>query len=231
MLPIYKAIEVVEVISENAGHNKPWVIKANTPESLTSFVVKMYTTVQVEQSNLVQIEVVCNILAGEFDLVAPKCALIEIPMDLILRMNAEEQLQYDNADPRLKFGTVLIDNVKIAISGLKKPVFEKRISLDTLYAFDNLIRNRDRGVRPNLLLGPKEAILIDHELALGQRDINNIDLNALQLEDIFTKYHLFYPFLKRLRKDRKLETFNEFTEHLRRLRINKLNPYFRQLSA
>ena len=139
-------------------------------------------------------------------------------------------MQYDNADPRLKFGTVLMDNVKIAAAGLKKSIFEKRISLDTLYAFDNLIRNRDRGVRSNLLLGPKEGILIDHELALRYEDINGVDLNTLQLEDVFTKYHLFYPYLKKLTKNHKGEIFKEFTEYLQALRINKLNPYFRQLS-
>lgn len=55
MIPVYKAIEVVEVISEKAGHNKPWVVNANTPDGLTSFVVKLYSTIQVEPLNLVSI--------------------------------------------------------------------------------------------------------------------------------------------------------------------------------
>jgi hypothetical protein len=232
MLPIYEAIEVIEVISENVGHNKPWVVLANTPQGLTSFIVKLYSPVQVDRFHCVSKEVICNLLAREFELKVPPCALIEIPEYLSLKLSTAAQQQYDDADPRPKFATVKIDNVNNAIRELPKQYFRKRIPMDTLYAFDNLIRNNDRGhPKTNLLLSPHDAILIDHEFALGNQDIENIDLNTLQLEDKFTKYHLFYPYLKRAMKKDKQNFFNDFTEYLRMLNINRLNPYFDQLKA
>jgi hypothetical protein len=102
--------------------------------------------------------------------------------------------------------------------------------MDTLYAFDNLIRNCDRGqYKTNLLLGATDAYLIDHELTLSDSDIVNINLITLQLEDKFTKYHLFYPYLKNARWQNKQNFFNEFSFYLNSLNINKLTPYFRQL--
>lgn len=78
--------------------------------------------------------------------------------------------------------------------------------------------------------GPKEAILIDHELALQSKDIVNIDINTWQIEDSFTRYHLAYPYLKKLRGANKQQLFNDFSEYLRLLNIRRLTPYFNQLS-
>jgi len=229
-LPIYEAIEVVDIINENAGHTKPWVVLANTSEGLKSFVVKLYTPSQVDQFHCVTKEIACNLLAGEFDLNVPKCALIEIPDHLAFRLPMSAQVQLGDADQRLKFATQLLDNVTNAIHGLPKMHFKKRISMDTLYAFDNLIRNQDRGhYKTNLLLSATDAYLIDHELTLSVPDIVNINLNTLQLEDKFTKYHLFYPYLKNARWKNKQNFFNEFELYLNGLNIKKLTPYFRQL--
>ena len=179
-LPIYEAIEVVDIINENAGHTKPWVVLANTSEGLKSFVVKLYTPSQVDQFHCVTKEIACNLLAGEFDLNVPKCALIEIPDHLAFRLPMSAQVQLGDADQRLKFATQLLDNVTNAIHGLPKMHFKKRISMDTLYAFDNLIRNQDRGhYKTNLLLSATDAYLIDHELTLSVPDIVNITLNTL----------------------------------------------------
>jgi len=230
VLQIYEALEVVEIINENVGHTKPWVVLANTPEGLKKFVVKLYSSAQVDQFHCVSKEIACNILAGEFDLKVPMCALIEIPDRLSFRLSLADQVQFGSADQRLKFATQVLDNVNIAIHDLPKMYFQKRISIDTLYAFDNLIRNWDRGhYKTNLLLGTKDAFLIDHELTFSITDIVNINLNTLQLEDKFTKYHLFYPYLKKAKWKNKQSFFDEFTFYLNSLNINKLTPYFRQL--
>lgn len=230
MLPIYEAIEITDFISENSGHTRPWVVRAFTPDGLKSFVVKMYTTEQVDTSFCVNNEVVCNVLASEFDLLAPKCALITIPDNITMSLGAEQQQQYYNTDPRPKFATELISNVSSAITGLEKKQYEKRISMDMLYAFDNLIRNGDRGqIKTNLLLTSKDAYLIDHELALRHQDIVNIDFKSLQLEDKFSKSHLFYPYLKRSLKKTRQSYFNDFTEYMNYLNINKLTPFYNTL--
>ena len=73
------------------------------------------------------------------------------------------------------------------------------------------------------------AYLIDHELALKSEDIVDIDLNTIQLEDRFTKYHLFYPFLKKAYKPTKQNYFNDFIYYLQSLSLIRFNPYFDQL--
>lgn len=230
MLPIYEAIDFIGVIGENVGHTKPWIVLANTPQGLTSFVVKLYSSAQVEQFHCVSKEIFCNLLAHEFDLLAPSCALIDIPENISLKAPPDAQQQFDSADHRLKFATVYLKNVKTALPELSKTAFKSRISLDTLYAFDNLIRNSDRGhPKANLLIGSKAAYLIDHELTLATKDIANIALNTLQLEDRFTKYHLLYSFLKKAKGPTKRNFFNDFSFYLNDLSMNRFTPYFNQL--
>jgi hypothetical protein len=179
-IPIYEAIDIIEIIPETVGHTKPWVVLANTPEGLKSYVVKLYNSIQVEEHFIVIREVVSNILAEEFDLKVPQFALISIPPDLAFMQDSDAQQQYDNADDRPKFVTIQLNNVLTATKEIPKRYFTKRIQIDTLYAFDNIIRNSDRGhPKMNLLMRPKEAILIDHELALRRQDIVNIDINNL----------------------------------------------------
>jgi hypothetical protein len=231
VLPIYEALEITSFIPENSGHTKPWVVSAYTPEGLKSFVVKLYTTEQVDHSNCVNNEVVCNILASEFELEVPKCALINIPDSITMRLSPEQQQQLDNTDPRPKFATEYLPNVNTAIIGLPKGQYQKRISMDMLYAFDNLIRNGDRGhPKTNLLLASDVAYLIDHELALRNQDIVNVDLKTLQIEDRFTKDHLFYTYLKKAKFKTKQSYFNEFAEYINHLNMNILNPYFHTLA-
>ena len=231
MLPIYEAIDVKEVINEKVGHTRPWVVLANTPYGLTSFVTKLYTTTQVDQSHCITKEIICNLLAGKFELSVPQCAFIDIPEELSLKLSPEKQIQLDNADHRLKFATVYLNNVNNAIPELPRKYYQKRLRpMEMLYAFDNLIRNSDRGhPKANLLLSAKEAYLIDHECTLANRDIINIDIANLQLADRFTKYHLLFPYLKTSRGENKRNFFNDFSFYLNSLSINSLTQYFNQL--
>lgn len=230
MLPKYDAIEITGFIPEKSGHTKPWVVTASTPLGLKSFVVKLYSTQQVDDMYCVNNEVFCNILASEFDLQAPKCALIEIPESITMNLSSEQQLQFMNSDPRPKFATEYISNVNSAVIGLPKDIYKKRISMDTLYAFDNLIRNGDRGhPKSNLLLAPDVAYLIDHELALRSQDIVTVNIRELQLEGKFTQEHLFYSYLKKAKVKTKQTYFNDFSESINHLNINILNPYIKIL--
>lgn len=169
-------------------------------------------------------------LADDFELNAPQCVLIDISEDLVSRLSSELQLQYSLADFRLKFATQYIDSVSSAIKGLDSGFYKERISMDTLFAFDNLIRNGDRGqFKTNLLFKNKEAFLIDHEMTLNPKDIVNINLITLQLEDIFTKYHLFFGNLKNAKSKTKINFFKDFKDNLDMLSINKFTPYYTQL--
>jgi len=232
MLPVYEAIDIIKVIPATVGHTQPWVVLANTPNGLKPFVTKLYTTAEVDNNNSVTNEIICNVLASQFDLKVPSCAFIDIPDSLQFKQPLECQIQYSNADPRLKFATEMLANVISAVPDLSKSYYSKRISLDTLYAFDNMIRNSDRGQqKTNLLLSSKTAFLIDHEYALHQKNIIGINWKGLEIDRRFTNYHLLHPYLKRSIKAKKQHYFDEFQEYLKTLNTKQLNSYFTQLSA
>jgi hypothetical protein len=232
MLPVYEAIDIIKVIPETVGHTQPWVVLANTPYGLKSFVAKLYTAHQVNNNNSVTNEVISNVLASQFDLKVPPGALIDIPESLQFKKPVELQIQYGKADPRLKFATEMLPNVNAAVPSLSKSFYSRRISLDTLYAFDNMIRNADRGQqKTNLLLGSKGAFLIDHEYTLHQNRITGVDWDNFEIDPVFTQHHLMYPYLKKSIKPKKQHYFDEFLEYLRTLNTNALSVYFAQLSS
>lgn len=229
MLPVYEAMEIVKVIDASIGHTKPWVVLAKTESGLRPFVVKMYSTPQVEAGCVVN-EVAGNYLAGRFGLRAPAAAFIDIPEDVTMSLMPEHQPQYYNADPRLKFASEELKDVKAFVHGLGKQVIGKKISTDTLYAFDNLIRNADRGQqKPNLLLGKRDAYVIDHEFILSAVDIQAVRFENYELDEKYTRYHIFHSYLQKARNKGKRFYFDEFSEYLRRTDFGGLIPLFDQM--
>lgn len=229
-MQIYKAIDIIDRLPINSGRTQPWVVIAETHAGYKPFVVKLFTTHQVDGAHSVVNEVIGNALARQFDFAVPEMAFIDIPEELVMTKSPAYQTQFSQADTRLKFATLQLQGVKQAIPELPKTFYTKRIDIDTLYAFDNMIRNADRGQqKTNILVGAKMLHPIDHEMALKPSDIST-NINALTIEEKFSKYHLLYPYLKRARKTTKLNYFNDFTEYLRILNLNGLNPYFQSLS-
>ncbi|MBP1617566.1 MAG: hypothetical protein H6Q14_1393 [Bacteroidetes bacterium] len=226
MIPVYDAIQIVgSPIPERSGHNRPWKVIAMTPAGLKTFVVKLYDRFQVDDFHCVTNEIICNLLAKEFDFKAPDCALINIPEYLAANLPIDMQHQFEHADHRPKFATVEIQGIMTAIPDIIKKECTKRISLDTLYAFDNLILNTDRGnAKPNLLLDADDSYLIDHEFTFSQESIESFNFETCQLEQKHSTHHLFHSTLKRKRDKQTL--FAEFAFYLHSLNINSLNPYF-----
>lgn len=231
MLKIYQATEIVEVIEQRVGRTRPWVVMAETEKGIAPFIVKLFSTAEVDVQGSLQSEIFCNKLAVEFDLKVPQAALIEIPDHITMRLTIEQQQQYLGSDPRLKFGTYLLPNVNSALPELPKKYYQKRIQMDTLYAFDNFIRNGDRGQqKTNLLISKKNAYLIDHELALKSIDIQNINLNDHVIEPMYSQYHLFHNYLKRSIRKNKKHYFDEFQEYLKGLSSSNLISLAKQLN-
>lgn len=229
MLPVYEAIDIVKVINKNVGHTQPWVVLTRTPQGLETYIVKLYTPYDIQRHNPVTAEVISNVLAQEFALNAPRAAFIDIPEALLFNKPNEWQVQFENVDKRLKFASLQVQGNQ-AITGLSKSVYKDKIEIDMLYAFDNLIKNGDRGtLKTNLLVG-KKVWLIDHEMAFGINDLNLFALESGAIDEKFTKHHLFYSFLKKSNIKTKTHYFDEFSEYLRMLNVNKLDSYFKQLS-
>ena len=218
MIPIYDFMHTsVESIPSNIGHTRPWIIFAKKGKDIKKFVVKLYTPEQVNRFLLCK-EIICNVLAREFELHRPEMGLIDIPEDVNIAPEFQEILL--RADHRLKFATEIVENNQQFIPELEKSYVKQRINIEMLYAFDNLIKNADRGQqKTNLLMTKSDAYLIDHELAFRESEIRIPDINQFEIESKFTQNHIFYKYLCRTKKSEKVHLFEEFQEYLRVLNI------------
>ncbi len=229
MLPEFEAIAFRSII-EKGAHTKPWLIEVDCFGTPTPYVVKLYTTDQNNSRNSTTAEVIGNIISSSFELSSPKAAFIHFPEDLRMKLPLVCNEILDNVDDRIKFGTEYIDSNFPFIPNMPKSQFSKHIDIDTLYAFDNFIRNSDRGdVKPNILLVKNGHYLIDHEMAFDIDENTIQKFNELNWEDKFGRYHIALNYLKRASKERKRQYFGTFLEYLRLLNINQLIPYFNQL--
>lgn len=92
--------------------------------------------------------------------------------------------------------------------------------MDRLFAFDNFIRNSDRGShKPNLLLTVVGAYLIDREYALdlSETTIEQIELSILPGK--FSTTHIAFPVLADGNAGEKASYFHDFCEYLRVLHL------------
>jgi hypothetical protein len=230
MLPIYKA-KVFNGIIEKGGRTRPWSVLVDTGRGAKQIVVKLFTAQLVQTRDAVTNEMLGYALAREFDLPVPQAALIDMDMDFQMTINdGQAQMAFDQADDRLKFGTEVIEGNYLFNPSFTRAQASRMIDVDTLYGFDNLIRNPDRGqARPNLLVMSNSAYLIDHEQAF-QLNANTIgECNRHEWDDKFCRHHICWNYLKNARNPVKKEYFNSFEDDLRQLNVTGLNTYFQQL--
>lgn len=192
---------------------------------LEPYVVKLFTDRQIEQQHAVAKEVFANRLAREFDLPVPDCALIEFTPAFIASLPAEQAKRLTTTHSGLKFGSALARDM-IIVNPDRLPSFLKDYDLGTIFAFDNLIQNLDRGGyrdKPNLLIDDNGFLLIDHEQAFPFADDASLHTTLTWLFEPTAwtaSYqacykHLFYATLKAFRSHSKKSLFSTFQEHLR----------------
>jgi hypothetical protein len=232
MLPVYTAISFQRVL-EKGGRTKPWVVLVKNGESVQPYVVKLFETTLIEEKDSVTSEVLGNILAKEFSLSVPHSAYIDMDHDFLMTIQDPNLLEVlDGRDRRLKFGTALLEGFyRFDASSISLPEARRMMEIDTLFAFDNLIRNPDRNnTKPNLLVKSDQAFLIDHELGFEITDKSLSELENWQWKGRFFRYHIFFDYLKYTPHAVKKDYFNEFEEYLRHLNVDLLDPYFDQLA-
>jgi hypothetical protein len=130
----------------------------------------------------------------------------------------------------LKFASEFIPGHYRFPTDLDKKVVENIVDLQTLFAFDNLIRNRDRNkYKPNLLVLQNDSFLIDHEMGLELDEQTLLDFKNNFWDPRFISHHIAYEYLKNTSERSKTEYFNTFEEYLRHLNFSFLEPYLNQL--
>jgi len=175
-----------------------------------------------------------NVLAREFNLPVPAAAFIDLDEDFISTITDQQLLEtLDSKDGRLKFGSEYKEGfLNFDVDAYTLNDVRKIIDIDSVFAFDNLIRNADRNgkLKPNILIRSTEAYLIDHELGfdnIGSHILS--ELHSYRWDRKFSNYHIFNSFLKNSTTVQKKEYFNEFEEYLKYLNISILKTYFQQL--
>jgi hypothetical protein len=225
------------------GSTRPWNIACvdsitDPPEEI-SCVLKLFKPTHIVDSNSIGKEFVCNLLAGEFDLVTPEAYLVD-PFDENFSSVLDDKVKNDLKAKHegVTFASRMV-NATIVNPDVKGSVY----SIDdcaTLFAFDCLIMNQDRGGyrhKSNLMIDDDGLILIDHELTFHfldgyKQDSYDAIMESFQQNNWFPIYlkHIFYGKLKTYR-GRKENLFDTFEEYLTKLDVGKLEGFLKELAS
>lgn len=155
-------------------------------------------------------------------------AFAEFGDDFLDILTDEQREVFSKKHLGIKFSTEYHDDFTIFGNTLAKSKITD-YDLPSVYAFDNLVWNLDRGHRnkPNLLIKDDDYLLIDHEMIFP---FANDDPNYKVMDEFLAKRsgypyrnHLFYVYLKKLRQDKKSGIFDHFLKSLQRLDLFMLN--------
>lgn len=230
MLPIYDAISFDDRILKG-GRTRPLIVTIRNEEGkLKQFVVKLYSKREVRENLTVARDVLTVALADEFDLLSPLPAYIRFTDAFLQTLPNELRAEIKEKEAYLNFGCEYLSGVINFGANIPKNTLEGLTGIDTVFAFDNLVRNLDRRYKEktNLLLHNHDIYLIDHEFCL-EIDFRHIEDLETMNWNYYYQNHVFYPFLSSHSKQTISNYFYEFEELLKRLNVNKLNAYVNQL--
>lgn len=236
MLDIVTAVDCVGRIN-SGGSTFPWVINVlNEDGDVLPYVVKLFTTRQLEQGCAVAKEVYGNVLAQQFELNVPEASLVLFEDIFLTTLSNEGRKELAKKDNRIKFGSLQMSGMPILNSTLG--LLLKGYDVGTIFAFDYLIWNLDRGGfhdKPNILVNDDDFLLIDHEqifpFANETESSDKSFIDKFLAGDLCYQYerHIFYGYLKGLYKPRKTYIFDTFLGYLNTLRVDILDSYAKQL--
>jgi hypothetical protein len=230
LLPIYDAITFESRIMKG-GRTRPIIVTVRNEEGkLKQYVVKLYSKQDVQESFTVARDVLTVALADEFDLLSPQPAYIRFSKAFLQTLSKDLQEEIKQKNAYLNFGCEYLSGVNNFGKNISKNTLEGLMGIDTVFAFDNLVRNFDRRFveKTNLLLLNHDIYLIDHEYCLSI-ELEHIEDLETQNWTYNYKNHVFYPFLSSHNKQTKSAYFNDFEELLKRLNVTNLDTYVTQL--
>ncbi len=229
MLPIYDDITFLELL-EKGGRNKPWLIRALINDTYEEYVLKLFSQEAELDHSYTAAEVFGSVLAAEFDLSTPEVALFELNHDNVFSFPPDQQAEIEEKGFGIKFGCKYYRGSLAYSSQIHKDQIKKRVGIDTLFAFDQLINNVDRQHhKPNVLYRDEGVMLIDHEL--GFRNMKEAQTNIMNSNpgNPLIHGHICFEMLKRANNSSKQAYFQTFEELLRTLDTDILDPFHQQL--
>ena len=226
MLNIYKAT-VLDRIAIKGGSTKPCIITVedDLDKVVGAYVVKIFRQNHILQALPTNKEIICNVLAREFDLSVPEIALVHVDSFIISELKHSGHFDSVHILPGTYFGSEFIE--KTIDYSINTPTYLfDTWEIETIFAFDVLIRNIDRRVaKPNLFIKDENFYLIDHELCFGapERTFKKcLENNSWVFITRKASRHLF---LDQLRSNKEQLTFETFFYYLKNLNVEKLNTY------
>lgn len=230
MLPVYKVTSFIKVL-EKGGRTQPWVVTVDVSGEIRQFVLKFFDEESEDSRGHVVNEVLGYALAKQFDLPIPQAALVECDPVFIQKVPRQLIERYEDRDKRIKFGIEYVNDSILYDPWAKRSIISRRIkNADTIFAFDNMIRNRDRNFfKPNLLLHSNKYSLIDHEMGFEKLEEGIANLKNRSCDFNFVPNHIFYQHLKKANQKTKDNYFETFREYLNYLNVNELDSYMQQL--
>jgi len=223
LISVYEAIQFESVAK--GGSTKPLIVNIQTNDGIKTFVVKVFNENAINQFNATCKEIYASVLAKEFDLLVPEFGIVEFSDSFIETLPPEIKSRIQLPFNRFNFGSELLNGYFQYSKSLRLRELND-YDIESIYAFDFLILNRDRNEKkPNILLGDDgDAYLIDHEQSLLIKpDHTNFNENSLSYN---YSYHIFFD---HLRRKRVAPGFDTFEEYLRRLDIHLLSDSFDDL--
>lgn len=225
MLKILDAIQFGNVFTKG-GRTEPWLVHVLVEGERQPYVVKLFRSEEIDREHTVAREVFGSLLANEFELTVPEPALINFSKAFIDTLPLEVKEIASFKDHRLKFGCKYCDNTQLLDADLP-PNHLPKIAHEaaTIFAFDTLINNKDRGrVKTNILISISDDnyYIFDHERAFK-------NIKQLHTEVLLNRFsetlenHVFHSYLAK--KRHKKELFHTFHEYLKRLNIDCLDAY------
>ncbi|TCZ72798.1 HipA family kinase [Flaviaesturariibacter aridisoli] len=232
---------VFEDYMAGGGSTKPWQMRLEDASGeQIAYVVKMFTQRHVDQTHAIGKEAIGSILAREFDLPVPEFGFADFTLEFIRHGLSEGLRKELNSKAKgLKFASRMASGRPLATAGLPTR-FLKDYDMAKVYAFDVMIYNVDRTFdgKQNLLINDEDFLLIDHELCLPFINQGNFPffrrvLDKLNNGEIIFPFqrHLFYPYLKGMRKSQRSNPFDEFIVYLNILDLAKIQEACRALGV
>ncbi len=223
-MEIFLATDLLAIL-EKGGSTYPWMMKLENPHTGVQghYIVKMFTHKQITEQNAVAKEVYGNVLAQAFGLPVPRAVLARFNPDFLQTLSDEARNRNAECHRGLRFATEHVENATLFSDRIPKSII-KGLDLASLYAFDNLVWNLDRGGfrnKPNLLVCEGDYILIDHEQIFPFHNDPDQPNDALITNFLKGEWkyqhtqHLFYPYLKNNKKVLSSEPFSFFMKRLK----------------
>jgi hypothetical protein len=215
MIPIYDAF-LLEEKNLIGGSTKPLLLSVNTENGFDKYVVKVFTNKQDNQYAPLANEIYSHFLAKEFDIRTPDIALIKFSKSFIKTLPKDVKMRTQNQGTQLYFGSKYHDGFVQYIAAKHHRAFDVG-DIETIFAFDILVRNIDRrGSKPNLLINNNKYLAIDHELCLGITKTFDEYYNANEWQFIGgfrgqkDRMHIFKSRLNRIAKNIDFSVIHEY---------------------